>query len=175
MTPRNGCYAAATAAVLLCGATLPVVAQQFDAKVIGVADGDTLTVLHVDSERGTMTPTRVRVSGIDAPEKAQPFGQVARAQLAALSFGRMGRLDCRVTDRYRRKVCVVRVDGVDVGLRMIESGLAWHFVRYSSTQPPAEAASYSLAENKARAERVGLWRDLGAQIEPVPPWEWRKK
>jgi endonuclease YncB( thermonuclease family) len=140
--------------------------------VIGVTDGDTLTVLYV--EAGTKTPRRVRLGGIDAPEKAQAFGSLAREQLAQLAFGKVGHLDCRAIDQYSRSVCLVRVDGVDVGLRMIELGLAWHFKRYANTQPREEATSYAVAENGARVAKVGLWRDLGTVAEPMAPWAWRK-
>ncbi|MGL5001943.1 MAG: thermonuclease family protein [Casimicrobium sp.] len=147
-------------------------AESFDAKVIGVADGDTVTVLYVQGD--SKTPKRVRLSGIDAPEKAQPFGNVARENLARLAFGQVANLDCRTTDRYGRSVCLVRVGGVDVGLRLIELGMAWHFKRYANTQQREEAASYALAETEARAARTGLWRELGTAAEPVAPWSWRK-
>jgi endonuclease YncB( thermonuclease family) len=86
----------------------------------------------------------------------------------------VGHLDCRATDKYRRSVCVVRVEGVDVGLRMVELGLAWHFKRYANTQPREEAASYAVAEDAAKTSKAGLWRDLDTAVEPVPPWDWRK-
>lgn len=147
--------------------------EQFDAKVIGIADGDTLTVLHEIA--GKMTPRRIRLSGIDAPEKAQAFGSVARDQLARLAFNQVGHLDCRTYDhRYDRSVCVVRVGGLDVGLRLIELGLAWHYKRYAYTQPGDEAASYTTAELSARNAKAGLWRDLGAGVAPQPPWTWRR-
>ncbi len=162
-------YAALTAVALVAA---PAAAEQFEAKVIGVADGDTVTVLQ-DDARGK-TPRRVRLSGIDAPEKAQAFGTVARQQLSQLAFGKVGHLDCRSTDRYGRSVCLVRVNGVDVGLRVIELGLAWHFKRYANTQPREEAGAYAVSENMARAAKTGLWRDLGTASEPVPPWDWRR-
>lgn len=166
---RGAIHAAAAAAFFW---AVPAAAAEFDAQVIGVTDGDTLTVLYV--EAGTKATRRVRLSGIDAPEKAQAFGARAREQLARLAFGKVGHLDCRATDQYSRSVCLVRVDGVDVGLRLIELGLAWHFKRYASTQPREEAASYAVAENGARAGKMGLWRDLGTQAEPMPPWAWRR-
>lgn len=169
MTKRTACIVAFTAAFVW---ATPVVADQFDAKVIGVADGDTLTVLFDDGNK--KSPRRVRLSGIDAPEKAQAFGAVAKEDLARLAFGKVGSLDCRVLDQYGRSVCLVRVDGVDVGMRMIELGLAWHYKRYAGTQPREEAASYAMAEISARAVKRGLWRDLGTKIEPIPPWLWRK-
>lgn len=170
MLMRKTLYAAAVVAAFLWAA--PAMAEQFNAKVIGVADGDTLTVLFVDGK--TKTPRRVRLSGIDAPEKAQAFGMVAREQLSQMAFGRVGHLECRTTDRYGRSVCLVRVEGLDVGLRMVELGLAWHYKRYAKTQPREEAASYAVAENAARAAETGLWRDLGTAAAPVPPWDWRR-
>ena len=84
----------ALVALLLSSATA---AEQFEAKVIGVADGDTVTVLFIDG--ASETPRRIRISGIDAPEKAQAFGLVAKQQMADLAFGKQGHLDCRTTDR----------------------------------------------------------------------------
>ena len=167
---KKGLCAALSAAFFLVAPA--EAAEQLIAKVIGVADGDTLTVLIVDGQ--TKTPRRVRLSGIDAPEKAQAFGAVAREQLSRMAFGQVGHLDCRATDQYGRSVCVVRVDGVDVGLRMIELGLAWHYKRYASSQPQNEATRYARAEEAAKAAKAGLWRDLGTAAAPVPPWDWRK-
>ena len=147
-------------------------AERFEAKVIGVADGDTITVLFI--EGATKTSRRIRISGIDAPEKAQAFGMVAREKMEQLAFGKQGELECRTTDRYGRSICLVRVDGIDVGLRLIESGLAWHYKRYAATQPREEAAAYAVAEGVARSAKTGLWRDLETAVPPVPPWDWRK-
>lgn len=169
---RTTFYAASIAAFFWAATPAAYAGEQFDAKVIGVADGDTVTVLFMDGQ--LKTPRRVRLSGIDAPEKAQAFGMVAREQLSQMAFGQVGHLDCRATDQYGRSVCVVRVDGVDVGLRMIELGLAWHYKRYASSQPLNEATSYAKAENAAKAAKSGLWRDLGTAAEPVPPWDWRR-
>lgn len=147
-------------------------AATYDAEVVGVTDGDTLSVLTlVGGDKAVM---RVRLVGIDAPEKAQPFGAAAREQLSRLAFGRQASLRCvEDADRYGRSLCVVYVDGVDVGHRMIELGYAWHFKRYASTQRREEAVSYALSEDAARASKSGLWRDLGSVAIPVPPWEWR--
>ncbi len=162
----------AVIAALVCIVPATASAEQFEAKVIGVADGDTVTVLFVDGI--TKVPRRIRLSGIDAPEKAQAFGTVAREALSRLAFAKLAVLDCRTADRYGRSVCLVKVDGLDVGLRMVELGLAWHYKQYARTQPREEAASYAVAESVARESRTGLWRDLDTAVEPMPPWEWRK-
>lgn len=147
-------------------------AEQIKAKVIGVVDGDTLTVLHVVGD--AKIPMRVRLRGIDAPERGQPFGAAAREQLSRLSFDRVAHLDCGPSDRYDRSLCLARVDGVDVGLRLVELGLAWHYKRYAASQQPAEAASYAVSEHAARNARVGLWSAQDTTAPPVAPWEWRR-
>jgi endonuclease YncB( thermonuclease family) len=164
-----------TAVLLSCAAfglvcTTAAARASFDAEVIGVTDGDTLTVLGAADK----SMRRVRIVGIDAPEKGQPFGAPAREQLAQLAFGKVASLECRTSDRNGRNVCLVRVEGMDVGLRMVELGFAWHFKRYAATQRLDEARAYGAAEVAARASRQGLWRDLGTIVEPTPPWAWRK-
>lgn len=67
-------------------------------------------------------------------------------------------------------MCKVTVDGVDLGLALIQQGYAWHFKKYQRTQPKPDRAVYSEAEDAAREKRIGLWRDA----DPVPPWDWRK-
>ena len=143
-------------------------AESFSGRVIGVSDGDTLTILHIEGER--KTPRKIRISGIDAPESKQAFGNRAKEAMSALAFGQQAEAECPTVDRYGRDVCKVTVSGVDVGLALIQQGYAWHFKKYQRTQPKADRAIYSDAEDKARSERIGLWRDPN----PVAPWDWRK-
>jgi micrococcal nuclease len=138
-------------------------AETFTGKVVKVLDGDTVDVL-VDR-----TPRRVRLAGIDAPEKAQPFGSRAKQQLAALVGGQVVEVQADKTDRYGRTVGKVLVEGRDANLAMIEAGLAWWYRKYASEQPAADRASYEAAEDQARADRRGLWTDPA----PVPPSEFR--
>lgn len=139
-------------------------AQFLAGKVISVEDGDTITV--VDSEYAHY---RIRLFGIDAPEKGQAFGDVARAHLASLCAGGLVTASCPKIDRYGRHVCTVWVDEVDVSLAQLRAGLAWHFKRYASEQSLGERAAYARAEEEARAAGLGLWQDKN----PIPPWEWR--
>jgi len=153
---------------------LPVSAQTIEGRVVGVSDGDTLTVLVVrqPSEQGASVVRQqitVRVSGIDAPEKAQPFGERSKQGLSKCAFGKQALIDVIKRDRFGRSVAKVTVDGTDCGLRQIQDGLAWHFRKYMSDQPPADRVSYAAAQDKAREERLGLWADPS----PVPPWEFR--
>lgn len=133
-------------------------------KVISVQDGDTVTM--VDDESNLH---RIRIGGIDAPEKDQPYGGVSTAHLTELSYGKLARAECFKVDRYGRDVCTVWVNGVDVGLAQLRMGLAWHYKRYSSEQSPEQRQAYAKAEDAARATVLGLW----FQENPTPPWEWR--
>lgn len=141
-----------------------ILADTIEGRVVGVSDGDTITVL--DS---TMTQHKIRLAGIDAPESKQAFGQVSKKHLSALVFDRDVTLDCGKTDRYKREVCVVMVDGQDANLAQLKAGMAWWYRQYQKEQTVAQRADYEAAEATARAGRVGLWQDA----DPVPPWEWR--
>lgn len=140
--------------------------QVIPGKVVGITDGDTLTLLDENQ-----TQYRIRVSGIDTPERGQAFGHVASENLAKLAFGQLAAADCQKQDRYGRWVCVVRVGGVDVGLAQIKSGLAWHYKKYASEQTPTDQELYAKAEQEAKVAGIGLWKDA----DPIPPWDWRKR
>lgn len=133
-------------------------------RVVGVADGDTVTVLVAGRTRQV-----VRLAGIDAPEKAQPYGDRAKRHLSDLVFGAEVAVEYEKRDRYGRIVGKVIRDGQDASLAQIESGLAWHFKRYAAEQSPDDRAVYARAEEAARHAGLGLW----AEQTPVPPWEWR--
>jgi endonuclease YncB( thermonuclease family) len=152
--------------ILLLGllATPLAAAETVTGRVVGVADGDTITILDTSNQQH-----RIRINGIDAPEKAQAFGQVSKQNLARLAFGRGAVADCPKRDRYGRQVCLVRVDGIDVGLAQVEAGLAWWYRKYAKEQSPQDRATYAAIEQEAQEARRGLWRDP----DPVPPWEWR--
>lgn len=131
----------------------------FTGRVVGITDGDTLTVLR-DGR-----PERIRLAGIDAPEAGQPFARRARQHLASLAGGREATVQVQGTDRYGRLVARVVVGDVDVGLEQVRQGLAWHVTRDSRD------ARLAAAEREARAARRGLWADGTAR----PPWEHRRR
>jgi endonuclease YncB( thermonuclease family) len=133
-------------------------------KVVAISDGDTLTLLDASKVQH-----RIRLDGIDAPEAKQAFGNRSRQSLGELAHEREAVAECSKIDKYKRPVCVVRVNGLDMGLEQIKRGMAWHFRRYAHEQTPENRAAYATAEAEARAEKRGLWRDA----RPVPPWEWR--
>ena len=129
-------------------------------RTVGVTDGDTITVL--DANR---TPIRVRLFGIDAPEKAQDFGQKAKQALSVLVFGREVRVEVTSTDRYGRSIGKVHAGTTYVNLAMVQAGFAWHYRQYAPDDQDLLGA-----EVAARAAGKGLW----AQPNPTPPWEWRR-
>lgn len=141
-------------------------AYEIRGKVVAIADGDTITVLDADYQQH-----KIRLSGIDAPEKKQAFGQKSKAYLSTLVFSRNVRLDCRKRDKYRREICVVFVDEQDANLEQIKVGLAWWYRQYAKDQTELERQRYEQAELNAKNRRVGLWADS----EQIPPWEWRHK
>ena len=140
-------------------------ADELRGYVIGVTDGDTLTLL-VDQQ-----PHKVRIVGLDAPERHQPFGERSKQNLADLAFNKNAIADCPKKDRYKRDLCKLVVAGQDVGLKQITDGMAWWYRKYAHEQTPADRVVYEQAEVMARKGRLGLWVDGDA----VPPWEWRKK
>lgn len=133
--------------------------------VVGVSDGDTVTALTQDKSQ-----MKIRLSGIDAQESRQPFGQRSKQHLSDLVYGKEVDLSCGKIDRYKRHICMIKVDGKDANLEQIKAGMAWHYKAYAKEQPKAERELYAVEEVRAKERRVGLWREP----EQVPPWEWRK-
>lgn len=138
-------------------------ANTLSGKVVAILDGDTITVLH-DRQQ-----TRVRIAGIDAPEKKQAFGQRSKQSMSDCSFSKDVEVEWKKIDRYGRTVGRVVADNVDCGLRQIDLGLAWHYKAYAKDQTREDREAYASAEDKARSERRGLWSDP----DPMPPWEYR--
>jgi endonuclease YncB( thermonuclease family) len=129
-----------------------------------LADGDTIAVLD-----DTNTQHKIRLSGIDAPEKRQAFGNVSKQRLAEQVAGRPVAVEWAKVDRYGRKVGKVLLDGLDCNLAQIRRGLAWHYKQYQREQSPTDQQNYAEAEIEARAAKQGLWRD----DDPMPPWGFR--
>jgi len=134
-------------------------------KVIRIVDGDSITV--VDSEKDRH---KIRMAGIDAPERRQPHGKAAHQYLAKLIFKKQVCIAWYKRDKYQRLVGVVRVDGEDINLRMITAGLSWHYKQYQNEQSKSDAVQYSKAQVNAKSAAIGLWRDRN----PIPPWLWRR-
>lgn len=128
--------------------------------VVSITDGDTFDVLNGREK------TRIRLEGIDCPEKKQPFGQRARQALSELCFRQRVRVEETGRDRNRRVIARVYLeDGRCINHEMLRQGMAWHFTRYS------DDPEYAALERRARILRQGLWADTN----PVAPWEWRTR
>ncbi|MFM8576898.1 MAG: thermonuclease family protein [Limnohabitans sp.] len=134
--------------------------------VVGVSDGDTLKVL--DAHRQAHT---IRLMGIDAPEKAQAFGQRSKQSLSELAHGQRVLVDSAKRDKYGRMVGkVLSEDGRDLCLEQIQRGMAWHYKQYAAEQAADDRAQYRDADKMAQASRLGLWQEP----DPTPPWVWRR-
>ena len=141
-------------------------AAEFHGRVVGVPDGDSLVVL--DDRR---RPHRVRLAGVDAPEKGQRFSNRSRAHLSALVRRQSVVVIWHKRDSYDRLVGVVYREDRDVNLEQIRAGYAWWYRAYAAEQSYDSRRSYESAELEARQQRRGLWIDN----RPVPPWKWRKR
>jgi endonuclease YncB( thermonuclease family) len=141
-------------------------ADTITGRVIGVADGDTITVLD-DSN----TQFKIRLSGIDAPEKKQHFGQLSKKSLSDFVYDKMVIVDWKKRDRYERIVGKVLINGVDANLEQIKHGMAWFYKQYQNEQPLQDRLDYLHAQETAETARIGLWVDDA----PVEPWVFRMK
>jgi endonuclease YncB( thermonuclease family) len=125
-------------------------------KVVSVADGDTITVL--DAQKAQH---KIRLQGIDAPEKAQAFGNKSKQSLHEMVHGKQVLVD------YQKKVLI---NSVDVCLEQVKRGMAWHYKQFANEQSKEDQESYAQAETTAQAQSIGLWKEKS----PTPPWVFRK-
>ncbi len=128
-------------------------------KVVGVSDGDTITLL-VDGRK-----EKVRLFGIDCPELHQAFGRKAKKFTSRMVFHKTVSLTRKDTDQYGRTLGVIEVDGEFLDQALVRSGYAWHFRKFSSSRV------LDSLENEARLNRRGLWADPDA----VAPWKFRSR
>ncbi len=157
---RGVCATAVPVALWLVLVPLLAYAEQFTGKVVGISDGDTISVLREGKA------VKVRLYGVDAPEKGQAFGTKARQLTAELAFQQTVTVVIHATDRYGRSVGEVLLpDGRNLGQELVRAGLAWWYRQYA----PKDAVLAQL-EVEARAAKRELWADA----QPIPPWEWRK-
>lgn len=131
----------------------------FSGKVVGVSDGDTIRVLHDG------VAERVRLNGIDCPEKSQPYGHAAKQFTSVRVFDQEVTVQAISKDKYGRTIGDVTLpDGANLNRELVRAGLAWWYREYSKD------VSLGDLENEARLARQGLW----AEPHPLPPWEFRK-
>lgn len=146
----------------VCGASANNLLQ---GKVVSVADGDTITVLDHNK-----TQHKIRLLGIDAPEKSQAFGEKSKQALAEMVHGQTVEVAYNKRDKYGRIVGKVLLGSEDVCHQQIKSGLAWHYKKYQGEQSPEDRSAYSDSERTAQSQNVGLWADA----QPLAPWDYRK-
>lgn len=131
------------------------------ADTLKISDGDTFKICSGDS------CVKIRLYGIDTPEKKQPYGPEARDYLSKLITGKKITYEVKATDRYKRSVCLVYADGLCVNKELVKAGYAWAYRQYLKGP---YASEYIDSEREARAAKRGLWADSN----PQPPWEYRK-
>jgi endonuclease YncB( thermonuclease family) len=139
----------------------PVVVRaenEFVGKVVGVSDGDTATILDESN-----TQHKIRFLGIDAPEKAQAFGQKSKQNLSDLIFGKTVTVQVSKRDKYNREVAKILLEGRDINLQQIKDGFAWHYKDYQREQSSDDRKIYAEAEEEARKAKRGLWFDENPQ------------
>ena len=134
-------------------------------KVIFVADGDTITVISEGIKY------KIRLSGIDAPEKKQTYGVHSKQSLVDMVSKQTVSVSYNKRDRYKRIIGKVILDGQDINLEQIRRGLAWHYKSYQREQEVEDMALYAQGEYLAQKGRLGLWKD----VNPIAPWDFRKK
>lgn len=133
--------------------------KEFEAKVIGIKDGDTYDILY------KFKKYTVRLAHIDCPEKAQAYGQRAKNKAAALCFGKKVKIvQVNAPDRNQRLIVEIFVAKENVNQALVKKGLAWHYKIYSKN------LRYAYLEKVAKSKSLGLWKNKN----PTPPWQFRK-
>lgn len=133
-------------------------AEEWTGKVVGVSDGDTLTVLNQQKR-----PIKIRLVEIDAPEKSQDYGERSKQSLSELCFNKTAKVDDKGQDRYQRTLGRVYCEGIDANAEQVKRGMAWAYRQYLTD--PALADLEQVAKN----QKIGLWSDTS----PIPPWDYR--
>ena len=134
-------------------------------KVVKVTDGDTIHVLDQSKERH-----KIRLGGIDAPEKKQAFGNKSKQNLSSLIAGKSIEVEYSKRDRYKRIIGKLLLNNQDINLQQVKDGYAWHYKYYQKDQSKLDRELYAEAEDQARVEKLGLW-----SAPAIPPWEFRRK
>lgn len=158
--------------VIIFSLNIDSVRADFTAKVQRVVDGDTIYVVDNFGQK-----FKVRLTGIDAPEKNQTYGLASTYELTKILINKWVLLKSKPskgnpysTDRYNRVLAKIILDGLDINLFQVSRGYAWHFKRYQKQQSPLDRKLYSQAELNAKKHELGLW----SEKKPIAPWKWRK-
>ena len=160
---ENKRHCGAVFLIAFCLLLLPHAALAWPGLVVGISDGDTITVLRNGREQ-----IKIRLYGIDCPEKRQAWGSRATQATGRLCAGKVVEVQETDIDRYGRTVAIVALPGgLTLQEELVAEGMAWIWPRYCKLPVCRE---WARIEGQAKEGKVGLWRD----VEPVPPWEWRK-
>ena len=143
----------------------PVHASNIAGRVVRITDGDTLVVLDSNNVQH-----KIRLVGIDAPEKKQAYGKKSKENLSGLVAGKFVVVEYDKVDRYQRILGKILLNSKDMNLEQIKAGMAWHYKKYQKEQSQSDRMLYSDSEVDARNAKRGLWRDP----DPIPPWDYRK-
>ena len=148
-----------SAALVLLG-TVPTLAADFTGPVVSVLDGDMIEVLHHTNRE------RIRLSGVDCPEKGQAFGTRAKQATSGLVFGKDVIMQPHGRDNHGRTLADVFLpDGTHVNHELVKDGWCWWYQKYA----PKDLVLRQL-EQEAREYKKGLW----SEPHPVPPWLFRR-
>ena len=137
----------------------PASALSWSGKCVGVTDGDTIKVMHNGNAE------KIRLYGIDCPEKSQPFGKKAKRFASDIVFKKIVEIKPIKKDCYGRTIAWVHVGNKCLNKELVKEGMAWHYKKYSND------ADLARLEMQARVYKIGLWINPHA----VPPWEWRRR
>ena len=129
-------------------------------KVVGVSDGDTFTILISGNRQ-----VKIRLHGVDCPEKSQDFGTKAKDFTSATIFAKSIKVQSKGKDRYGRTIGIAQLaNGSTLNEALLKAGLAWHYKQYDKSE------KYAKLEQQARIAKAGLW----SHSKPQAPWEFRK-
>lgn len=144
--------------------SLPVTSRAWSGEVVGISDGDTITVLNSK----TLKDVKIRLYGIDTPERGQAFSKKARQFTSKLVYGKVVEVKVMDTDRYGRTVAMIYADKTLLNEELVKAGLAWVYWQYCH-HPICE--TWKGFQIGARMDKRGLWADP----DSIPPWEFRRK
>jgi len=145
--------------LMLLSLALNLYAEEWNGVVVGVTDGDTITVLKSDNEQ-----IKIRLAEIDCPENGQDFSRVAKRFVSDLCFGKEIEVKPTGIDKYGRTVAhIVLPDGTDLSEELLKAGLAWHYKKYSTNRHLGDF------EIEARRKKLGVW----SMANPTAPWDFR--
>lgn len=132
---------------------------QISGTVVSVADGDTFTILTKCNRQ-----VKIRLHGIDCPEKRQDFGNKAKQYTSNAVFGKFISVDSADKDRYGRVIAIVPLDGTTLNEMLLRNGLAWHYCKYDKNE------YWHKVQDSANAQKIGIW----SRPDVVAPWVYRK-